>query len=102
MTLSLAGKVAIVTGGASGLGLGIVEKFVAAGADVVVADVNDDAGREIAAQCGARAWFHHADVADVADVDALVQAAVERFGGLDVMVNNAGISSKMAQKLPER
>ncbi|HXA89559.1 MAG TPA: SDR family oxidoreductase [Mycobacterium sp.] len=95
MTLSLAGKVAIVTGGASGLGLGIVEKFVAAGAGVVVADVNDDAGREVAAQCGARAWFHHADVADVADVDALVQAAVERFGGLDVMVNNAGISSKM-------
>ena len=95
MTLSLAGKVAIVTGGASGLGLGIVEKFVAAGADVVIADVNDDAGREVAAQCGARAWFHRADVGDAADVDALVQAAVERFGGLDVMVNNAGISSKM-------
>ena len=95
MTLSLVGKVAIVTGGASGLGLGIVEKFVAAGADVVIADVNDDAGREVAAQCGPRAWFHRADVADAADVDALVLAAVERFGGLDVMVNNAGISSKM-------
>ncbi len=94
---SLAGKVAIVTGGASGLGQGIVEKFAAEGADVVIADVNDEAGENIAAQCGARAWFHHADVADEADVDALVQAAVDRFGGLDVMVNNAGISSKMAK-----
>jgi NAD(P)-dependent dehydrogenase (short-subunit alcohol dehydrogenase family) len=95
MTVSLAGKVAIVTGGASGLGQGIVEKFVRAGADVVVADVNDDAGQDVAAQCGARAWFRHADVADAADVEALVRAAVDRFGGLDVMVNNAGISSKM-------
>jgi NAD(P)-dependent dehydrogenase (short-subunit alcohol dehydrogenase family) len=92
---SLAGKVAIVTGGASGLGEGIVEKFAAAGAFVVVADVNDDAGEKIAAQCGANACFHHADVADAADVDGLIQAAVDRFGGLDVMVNNAGISSKM-------
>jgi NAD(P)-dependent dehydrogenase (short-subunit alcohol dehydrogenase family) len=95
MTVSLAGKVAIVTGGASGLGQGIVEKFVRAGADVVVADVNDDAGQGVAAQCGGRAWFRHADVADAADVEALVQAAVGRFGGLDVMVNNAGISSRM-------
>jgi NAD(P)-dependent dehydrogenase (short-subunit alcohol dehydrogenase family) len=95
MTVLLAGKVAIVTGGASGLGRGIVEKFVAAGANVVVPDVNDDAGQDVAGQCGAKAWFHHADVADAADVDGLVQAAVDRFGGLDVMVNNAGISSKM-------
>lgn len=95
MSVSLAGKVAIVTGGASGLGHGIVEKFLAAGADVVIADVNDDLGNEVAAQCGARAWFHHTDVSDTADVDALVEAAVDRFGGLDVMVNNAGISSKM-------
>ena len=64
-------------------------------ADVVIADVNDDAGQDIAAHCGARAWFQHTDVADEADVDAVVQAAVDRFGGLDVMVNNAGISSKM-------
>jgi len=95
MTASLAGKVAIVTGGASGLGRGIVEKFAAKGANVVIADVNDDAGQDVAAHCGGRAWFHHANVADEADVDVLVKAAVDRFGGLDVMVNNAGISSKM-------
>lgn len=95
MTVSLAGKVTIVTGGASGLGRGIVEKFAAEGANVVIVDVNDELGQEVAAQCGARAWFRRADVADAADVDALVQAAVDRFGGLDVMVNNAGISSKM-------
>ena len=95
MTGSLAGKVAIVTGGASGLGQGIVEKFVAEGADVMIADVNDDAGQRIAAQCGARASFHRTDVADAEDVDGLIKAAVDRFGGLDVMVNNAGISSQL-------
>jgi NAD(P)-dependent dehydrogenase (short-subunit alcohol dehydrogenase family) len=94
---ALAGKVAIVTGGASGLGQGIVEKFAAEGAHVVIADVNDEAGKAIAEHCGAAAWFHHADVADEADVDALVRAAVDRFGGLHVMVNNAGISSTMSK-----
>lgn len=95
MTASLSGKVAIVTGGASGLGRGIVEKFVAMGADVVVADVNDTGGHEVAEQCGPRAWFRRADVSDAADVDALVDSTVERFNGLDIMVNNAGVSSKM-------
>ncbi|MGB9226606.1 SDR family oxidoreductase [Mycobacterium sp.] len=95
MAAALAGKVAIVTGGASGLGRGIVEKFAEAGAAVVIADMNDEAGQAIAAQLGDRAWFQHADVADEADVEALVRAAVDRFGGLDVMVNNAGISSAM-------
>jgi NAD(P)-dependent dehydrogenase (short-subunit alcohol dehydrogenase family) len=91
----LTGKVAIVTGGASGIGQGIVEKFVEAGADVVIADVNDVAGEKIAAQYGTRALFHRADMSAAADVDALVQTTVDHFGGLDVMVNNAGISSKM-------
>jgi NAD(P)-dependent dehydrogenase (short-subunit alcohol dehydrogenase family) len=95
MTVSLLGKVAIVTGGASGLGHGIVEKFVAKGANVVIADVNDTDGQEVAAQCGPNAWFYHTDVADAAAVEALVDAAVDRFGGLDIMINNAGISSKM-------
>ena len=95
MTASLAGKVAIVTGGASGLGLGIVQKFVDAGAEVVIADLNDHDGEQLANECGSRACFRHVDVAVAEDVRALAQAAVDRFGGLDVMVNNAGISSKM-------
>jgi NAD(P)-dependent dehydrogenase (short-subunit alcohol dehydrogenase family) len=95
MSMSMSGNVAIVTGGASGLGRGIVEKFVARGSAVVIADIHDDNGQDVAAQCGPSAWFRHADVSDAADVDSLVAAAVERFGGLDVMVNNAGISSAM-------
>jgi NAD(P)-dependent dehydrogenase (short-subunit alcohol dehydrogenase family) len=95
MTVSLLGKVAVVTGGASGIGHGIAEKFSAQGAAVVIADVNDDLGQDVAARCGATAWFHHTDVADAADVDALIAATVDHFGGLDIMVNNAGISSKM-------
>ncbi|GAB5003951.1 SDR family oxidoreductase [Mycobacterium avium] len=95
MTASLAGKVAIVTGGASGLGRGIVQRFVDAGAEVIIADLNDQGGQQLATDCGARAWFQHVDVAVAEDVHAVVQAAVDRFGGLDVMVNNAGISSAM-------
>lgn len=95
MTASLAGKVAVVTGGASGLGFGIVQKFVEAGAEVVIADLNDHDGEQLAGECGPRAWFQHVDVAVAEDVRGVVQAAVDRFGGLDVMVNNAGISSKM-------
>jgi NAD(P)-dependent dehydrogenase (short-subunit alcohol dehydrogenase family) len=95
MTASLAGKVAIVTGGASGLGRGIVERFVDAGAEVVIADLNDHDGEQLASECGSRAWFRHVDVALSEDVRGVVQAAADRFGGLDVMVNNAGISSTM-------
>jgi NAD(P)-dependent dehydrogenase (short-subunit alcohol dehydrogenase family) len=95
MTASLAGRVAIVTGGASGLGRGIVEKFVGAGADVAIADINDHDGHQFARECGPRAWFKQVDVAVAEDVRALVLGAVDRFGGLDVMVNNAGISCKM-------
>ncbi|OBA82111.1 oxidoreductase [Mycobacterium sp. 1164966.3] len=94
MTRSLAGKVAVVTGAASGLGYGIACRFIDAGAEVVIADVNDE-GRELAAGFGPSAWFQHTDVSSAHDVSALVQATVERFGGLDVMVNNAGISSTM-------
>jgi len=99
MSTELAGKVAIVTGGASGIGRGIVERFVAEDAKVVIADVQQDLGQALAAELGANAHFRHADVGDQAQVGALVEAAVDTFGGLDVMVNNAGISSPLKKGL---
>jgi NAD(P)-dependent dehydrogenase (short-subunit alcohol dehydrogenase family) len=94
----LTGKVAIVTGGASGIGRGIVEKFAAEGARVVIADVETDKGEALAAALGPDAFFLQTDVSDPEQVGALVVAAVDKFGGLDVMVNNAGVSSKMHRR----
>ena len=88
----LDGKVAIVTGGASGIGAATCRRFVAEGARVLVADVNDDAGASFARELGASAVFRHTDVAVLADVEAAVATAVEHFGGLDVMHNNAAWS----------
>ena len=90
MTGRLAGKVAIVTGGASGIGAGTVRRFVAEGASVVVADVQP-AGQVLAKELGDAASFRPTDVAVEEDVAAVVDHAVERFGRLDVMFNNAGI-----------
>lgn len=95
MVNELTGKVAIVTGGASGIGAGIAAKFVAEGARVVIADVERERGEEFAAELGADAAFRSTDVADPEQVSAVVGHAVETFGGLDVMVNNAGVSSRM-------
>ncbi len=88
----LEGKVAIVTGGAGGIGRASVELFVAHGAKVVIADLNDDAGQALAKACGAAAIYQRTDVAQREQVQALVDRAVRDFGRLDVMFNNAGIS----------
>ncbi len=88
----LDGKVAVVTGGASGIGAATCRRFVAEGARVVVADLNDDAGESFVRELGAAAAFRHTDVGSLADVEAAVALAVERFGGLDVMHNNAAWS----------
>ncbi len=85
------GKVAVVTGGASGIGRGIADRFAAEGARVVVADRNATALAEVADALGDRAHAVPCDVTDEAQVDALVAEAADRFGRLDVMVNNAGI-----------
>jgi NAD(P)-dependent dehydrogenase (short-subunit alcohol dehydrogenase family) len=98
MTDELTGKVAIVTGGASGIGRGIVERFLAEGAKVVIADVQRELGEAVAAG-RPNALFHYTDVGDQAQVGQLVATAVETFGGLDVMVNNAGISSPLRKGL---
>ena len=92
MSGELTGKVAIVTGGASGIGKGCVARFVDAGAKVVIADVNAEAGEAYAAELGSDAAFKVTDVVDAASVNEVVAFAVERFGGLHCMFNNAGIS----------
>jgi NAD(P)-dependent dehydrogenase (short-subunit alcohol dehydrogenase family) len=94
----LTGRVAIVTGGASGIGRGTVEKFVAEGARVVIADLEADKGEALAAALGPDVCFRRTDVSDPHQVGTLVAAAVEKFGGLHVMVNNAGVSGTMHRR----
>lgn len=87
----LDGRVAIVTGGASGMGRAAAERFIAEGASVVVADLNADNGEATAAALGERCRFTRCDVAVEDDIAATVELAVETFGGLDIMCNNAGV-----------
>ena len=91
----LDGRVAIVTGGAGGLGRGIAKRFAAEGARVVIADLNDSPGKEVAESLGPAAVFRAVDVADPDEVRALVEFSLNAFGGLHVMVNNAGVSGTM-------
>ncbi len=95
MATELTGKVAIVTGGAAGLGRAMVEKFVAEGAQVVIADIDRERGESLAAELGRHALFVETDVARADQVEALVATTVEKFGGLHIMVNNAGIPTSM-------
>lgn len=90
----LSGQTAIITGGAQGLGFAIGERFIAEGARVVIGDLDGDATEAAANRLGGDevALAVRCDVTGAADVDNLVSTAVERFGGLDVMVNNAGIT----------
>ncbi|MCX2928776.1 3-oxoacyl-ACP reductase FabG [Mycobacterium sp. CVI_P3] len=90
----LAGQTAVITGGAQGLGFAIAEQFVAEGARVVLGDLNLDATEEAVNKLGGAdvARAVRCNVTAYADVDALVDAAIEHFGSFDVMVNNAGIT----------
>jgi NAD(P)-dependent dehydrogenase (short-subunit alcohol dehydrogenase family) len=97
----LGGKVAIVTGGASGLGRGMVELLVEEGASVVIADVDREGGEALARQLGAATAFHQTDVGDADQIQAAVDLAVERFGGLHVMCNNAGIGGSFKRFLED-
>ena len=87
----LDGKVAVVTGGASGLGEATVRRFLAEGASCVIADLQADRGRALAAELGGATRFVSADVTAEADIEAMVALAVADFGRLDVMFNNAGV-----------
>ena len=84
-------KVAIVTGGARGMGAATSKLFVAEGARVVIADVLDEDGAKLAEALGDNAVFEHLDVTDEANWDAVIEATTTRFGVPDVLVNNAGV-----------
>lgn len=92
--MKLAGKVAIVTGAASGFGRGIAERFALEGARVVAADINGEGVRELCTSFGDKMVPVQADVSQKVDVDAMVRAATEAFGGLDIVVNNAGVTHR--------
>jgi NAD(P)-dependent dehydrogenase (short-subunit alcohol dehydrogenase family) len=88
----LDGKVAIVTGAASGIGAATARRFVAEGARVVIADIDQERGEEVARTLGTAAAYRRTDVTSLADLEEAVAFAVERWGGLDVMHNNAAMT----------
>lgn len=87
----MTGKVALVSGGARGIGEGIVRRFVAEGARVAIADILDDEGKALAAELGDGATYVHLDVTNRAEWDAAVTAVEAKWGRLDCLVNNAGV-----------
>jgi NAD(P)-dependent dehydrogenase (short-subunit alcohol dehydrogenase family) len=90
--MKLENKVAVVTGGAHGIGLAIAKRYVAEGAKVVIADVDEAAGQTAANALGeSRCRFEAADVGDAAQANGLIGDACKAFGQLDILVNNAGI-----------
>lgn len=89
--MEISGKIALVTGGASGLGLATVDVLLEAGASVVVVDLPSSDGAAVAARLGDRARFAPADVTSSSDVEAAVASAAEAFGGLHIVVNCAGV-----------
>jgi 3-oxoacyl-[acyl-carrier protein] reductase len=92
--MRLDGKIAIVTGAASGFGRGIAEVFAREGCKIMIADRDTKGAANVAAGIGTSAVPFTCDVAVKADVDAMVAACVQTFGGLDILVNNAGVTHK--------
>ena len=90
--MRLRNKTAIVTGAASGFGAGIVRKFVAEGARVMIADINGDGARKLATELGDQTIAHCVDVSSAAAMEAMAHSAFDAFGTLDIMVNNAGVT----------
>jgi acetoin reductase-like protein len=89
--MKLKNKIAIVTGGAQGIGEAIVRAYAAEGARIVIADVAEDKAQSLARDIGNDALAVRLDVRDPASIDATVKTAVERFGGIDILVNNAAV-----------
>src|SRR4051812_30435675 len=88
------GRVAVITGGCSGIGLATVRRFAAEGAKLVIGDIDDDGGARIAEELGGseHATYVHVDVTDKAEVDQLFKTAKQTYGSVDIAFNNAGIS----------
>ncbi len=92
--MTLTGKVALVTGGARGIGRSIVEKLLDSGCKIMIADVLDEVGNQAATELSARGEtaYVHCDVTSAVDAQNAVEKTVERFGKIDILVNNAGIT----------
>jgi NAD(P)-dependent dehydrogenase (short-subunit alcohol dehydrogenase family) len=99
MSNELANKVAIVTGGARGIGAATARQFLAEGARVVIADIDREAGEALAAELGDNCAFRYTDVASRDDLADTVNHTVDNFGGLHIMFNNAGVSGRMVPSL---
>ncbi|MGZ4708463.1 MAG: SDR family NAD(P)-dependent oxidoreductase [Acidimicrobiales bacterium] len=97
----LQGKTAIVTGGANGIGRATTERLVAEGASVVIADVDAERGETTAKELGDRVVFQPTDVTDATQVQELVDVTVERFGGLQILCNIAGVSGSLRRFLDD-
>ena len=97
--MRLAGKVAIITGAASGMGAATARIFVREGAKVIIADVMEHEGQQVAASLGAAARFEKLDVTNEENWEAVLASTIAHFGKLDVLVNNAGISGSAEQDL---
>lgn len=95
----LKNKVAIITGGTGGLGHAMAALFVAEGARVIIADIDDAKGAAVVAQLAGNAVFQRTDVSSSADITALVERAVNAFGGLHIMINNAAVASALHTRL---
>jgi NAD(P)-dependent dehydrogenase (short-subunit alcohol dehydrogenase family) len=97
----LDGKIAVITGATSGIGARTAQMFVDAGASVVIGGRRREVGEAVAAALGSRARFASVDVRVESDVEALMATAVAEFGGLDVLVNNAGLGVERPRPLPD-
>lgn len=92
--MRLQGKIAIITGAASGFGKAMARRFAAEGSKVLIADLNEDGARRVAEEIGPAASFCRVDVSKTADVAAMVETACEKWGGIDIIVNNAGTTHR--------
>lgn len=104
MTGRLQGQTAIVTGAASGFGKGIASKFIAEGANVIIADLSEEQGQAVAKDLGPQCTFARADVTNVADWEAVLHTALTHFKGIDIVINNAGTSyaNKATEEVTEK